>query len=75
MRIERGKLSRADRKKANRVTLNEGGIVILLLLFRMFGRETASRLLPPPPPKKNANRLRMFKKRGLWIIFGHRERK
>ena len=43
--------------------------MILLFLFRMFGRETASRLL------KKKHRLRMFKKRGLRIIFGHRERK
>ena len=69
MRIEIGKLSRANRKKANKIVLNGGGIVILLFPFRMFEGETASRLL------KKKHRLRMFRKRGLWIIFGQRERK
>jgi hypothetical protein len=50
MRIEIGKLSRADRQKANKITLNEGGIVILPLLFRIFGRETASLLLQKKTP-------------------------
>jgi len=33
MRIETGKLSRADRKEENKIMLSEGGIVILLFFF------------------------------------------